>query len=334
MPTLVEIQSDLKRLGVIDQVINHGEIRRLPQILWHGERALSAMAGYRGSTACLVVATDHRVLFLDKRLLGKTMVEEIPLQRITGLQHETGWVFGKVTVFASGQRIDIDTVLKDAVRHFCNVVQGVLRGDKDGAAAASVIDPGMTPVRPTRVAPADPPPGLNGDSLAMLERLAALRSAGALTDEEFDAQKRLLLGLQVPSPMPPPPSYPEGLTGVADAWMQRCDYSHDDFGAIPLGAGLDRFRALDWGEEVQRFLRGQAAGEDVCPPGFGFVAPEDGAIFHILPTGSPWPVDVVMRYEAPGGFFGTQHRDREFSCGSEEELVELLTAFGFGIRPD
>lgn len=43
-----------------------------------------------------------------------------------------------------------------------------------------------------RVGGAPPPAG--GDRVAQLERLAALRSSGALTEEEFEAEKRRLLG--------------------------------------------------------------------------------------------------------------------------------------------
>jgi hypothetical protein len=44
------------------------------------------------------------------------------------------------------------------------------------------------------VAPATPPGDSDGDRLAQLERLARLRDSGALTDEEFAAEKRRLLG--------------------------------------------------------------------------------------------------------------------------------------------
>ena len=38
------------------------------------------------------------------------------------------------------------------------------------------------------------PPASGADNTALLERLAALRAAGGLSDAEFEAQKRQLLG--------------------------------------------------------------------------------------------------------------------------------------------
>ena len=41
---------------------------------------------------------------------------------------------------------------------------------------------------------AQPAAGAGDDSISKLERLSALRDSGALTDAEFDAQKRQILG--------------------------------------------------------------------------------------------------------------------------------------------
>jgi hypothetical protein len=55
--------------------------------------------------------------------------------------------------------------------------------------------PTPTPWAPPTTAPASAPPPTGGsDAIAQLERLAQLRSQGALTDAEFEEQKRRLLG--------------------------------------------------------------------------------------------------------------------------------------------
>lgn len=51
-----------------------------------------------------------------------------------------------------------------------------------------------------------PPPQANNDPITQLERLAALRSQGVLSDEEFAEQKAKILGTkQAQSPVPTPP---------------------------------------------------------------------------------------------------------------------------------
>ncbi len=67
----------------------------------------------------------------------------------------------------------------------------------DPAALAAAQGPGVQPPAapppPTSVAPAPQPGGVD-DRVALLERLAKLREQGALTDEEFEAQKQQILG--------------------------------------------------------------------------------------------------------------------------------------------
>jgi hypothetical protein len=57
------------------------------------------------------------------------------------------------------------------------------------------IDPDQIPGAQQRpLHPQAPPPQPQPDTLSQLERLAALRAQGVLTDEEFEAQKRRILG--------------------------------------------------------------------------------------------------------------------------------------------
>lgn len=53
--------------------------------------------------------------------------------------------------------------------------------------------PRATPVAPA-AHPAPPPPGDIGSQLELLKQLGELRSAGVLTDAEFEAKKAAILG--------------------------------------------------------------------------------------------------------------------------------------------
>lgn len=51
------------------------------------------------------------------------------------------------------------------------------------------------PPEPAYQAPPPPPPPSEEDVVSQLERLGALKQQGLLTDEEFNAQKKKLLGM-------------------------------------------------------------------------------------------------------------------------------------------
>ena len=61
--------------------------------------------------------------------------------------------------------------------------------EEELAQAGGSVDPATPP------APAPAPVSDSSDYVAELEKLASLRDSGILTDEEFDAKKRQILGL-------------------------------------------------------------------------------------------------------------------------------------------
>jgi hypothetical protein len=83
---------------------------------------------------------------------------------------------GTVTVFASGNKAEIINTVKAHTRPFVDALRIQLDGSKPTAAAAST--------HPAAVG-----------SLAELEKLVSLKERGLLSDEEFTAAKRKLLGL-------------------------------------------------------------------------------------------------------------------------------------------
>lgn len=62
------------------------------------------------------------------------------------------------------------------------------------AAAPAPAAPAPAAPAPAPVAAAEPPAGLQAETIVLLKQLGELHSAGVLTDEEFAAQKARLLG--------------------------------------------------------------------------------------------------------------------------------------------
>ncbi len=105
-------------------------------------------------------------------MLGRLTVEDFPYDKLTSIQYEVGWVFGKIRIFASGNRADIDQIVKDAVQPFAEMVRAKI---SQPLKAEAGVEP------PTK------------DLVAEIERLVALRSAGHLDEAEFLAAKARLL---------------------------------------------------------------------------------------------------------------------------------------------
>lgn len=174
MATEDEIREQLKHLDGVSKWLGKREIRALPSVLWPGERIENGVQGVYNARQGMLVATTSRLIFIEKSMLGRLTVEDFPYDKLTSIQYEVGWVFGKIRIFASGNRADIDQIVKDAVQPFAEMVRAKI----SAPAASSKLE--VATARGT-------------DLVAEIERLVALRSAGHLTEDEFQAAKARLL---------------------------------------------------------------------------------------------------------------------------------------------
>jgi hypothetical protein len=62
-----------------------------------------------------------------------------------------------------------------------------------GLGGANVVWEGQPGQPPAAAGPPQAPPAADADPIARLERLAALKASGVLTEEEFQQQKRRIL---------------------------------------------------------------------------------------------------------------------------------------------
>lgn len=127
----------------------------------------------------IAVATNRRVLFVDKGVMGSSEVSEMPYRSIEAVTYSTGAFFAGIQITGRGIasfRIE-DIPDKDSVKPFVDCVRGHLEAAHAPQAAA-------------------PQPATAQLSVAdEIEKLASLLERGILTQEEFDAKKRQLLGL-------------------------------------------------------------------------------------------------------------------------------------------
>lgn len=176
------IQAQLEKIGVTSSssaaLWGRKEIAELPNIISEGEEIFALVQGRYNKGEGILVATSQRLLFIEKGLLYGLRVEDFGLRTITSIQYSSGILFADVVVLANGNAEKITDVNKDAGRVFCDKVRAKLNELAQPVAASN------TTIINQQVDVAD-----------QLQKLAGLKAQGILTQEEFDAQKKKLLGL-------------------------------------------------------------------------------------------------------------------------------------------
>lgn len=177
MPSQKEIDDAFRRMSGTEKFLGRREIKELPQILWEDELPEIAIQGLYNNKNGLLVATNKRLVFVDKGMFSLT-VEDFPYDKVTSLQYNTGLMFGGLEIYASGNKAEIKQVNKDQVKPFAEYVRARIT---KAAPHASYTPPSISNSG-------------NDDMISQLERLAKLKEQGILTDDEFLAQKKIILG--------------------------------------------------------------------------------------------------------------------------------------------
>ena len=182
MPTLNEIQAQIKNIDGFEAFLGRKEIKELPNILWGDEIVENMIQGTYNNGNGILVATNRRLVFVDKGILYGLKVEDFAYDKISSIQYETGILFGKLTIFTSGNKAIIENVIKAKVRTFGDWVR------------ARVSAPATNQIERQNSLSQNNSEGTI-DIADQIERLAKLKEKGHLTEEEFTAQKRKFLGL-------------------------------------------------------------------------------------------------------------------------------------------
>lgn len=161
------------------------ELKTLPSYMNEGEHIAHLTSGNYNGKAGLIVATDRRVLFLSAGVMG-SQFEDIPLSKITSVQQSSAMLSASLVVHASGTKVEISNVIpKEAAKTLAEYVRS----------RTSDQSPGTTSPEAATTESAASAQSPEPDLADQIRRLAELRDDGLLTDEEFSAKKRNLLGL-------------------------------------------------------------------------------------------------------------------------------------------
>ena len=178
-PRVADIEAQLRALDDASRFLGRREIKELPNILWDSEQIHDVVQGSYDSGLGILVSTDRRLIFVNKGMIYGLKVEDFPNDKITSIQYETKLLFGSITIFASGNKAVVKDVDKNQARTFAERVRARLAAGSFPATEQPSPSGGPT----------------ENDMAGQLEKLAALKEKGILTEEEFTAKKKQILSI-------------------------------------------------------------------------------------------------------------------------------------------
>ncbi|OCA79891.1 hypothetical protein BBH99_17450 [Chryseobacterium contaminans] len=169
---LDEIKEELDKLDINPTIFARKEIHALPDILSVDERIIYLVEGRNKITQhhIILVATDRRLMFVDKEFMYGLTVEDYSYTKISSIQYETAMMLASIDIQVSDDLVEIDGVGKYEAKLFCEKVRDFMSRPKEYIQHTS--EPSL---------------------LDQLEQLGRLKESGILSEEEFNEQKKKII---------------------------------------------------------------------------------------------------------------------------------------------
>ncbi|MGC8120972.1 PH domain-containing protein [Marinobacter sp. VGCF2001] len=168
--------ADLKNIALEmgdDQFFTKKEFFLLPGLLQSGEVVFALASGMVGGATWLISLTNLRVLIINKGLVFGLRQDSIPIDQVSSITSSSGLLLAKIIVTASAKRIIVENVEKRSAKEFVRRFEVVLNG---GRGQVSERESNLT------------------DKYSELSKLGSLLERGLVTEEEFDIEKKKILG--------------------------------------------------------------------------------------------------------------------------------------------
>lgn len=169
---LDEIKDELEILDINPTIFARKEIHALPDVLSEDEKIVYLIEGRNklNNHHIILVATERRLIFIDKEFMYGLKVEDFSYDKVSSIQYEKSLMLASVDIHIADNVLEIDNVGKYYAELFCEKVRDFMARPKEYFQDKS---------EPT--------------VLDQLEQLGRLRESGILTEEEFAEQKKKLL---------------------------------------------------------------------------------------------------------------------------------------------
>lgn len=170
-----DILARFKEVNVTDTFGTKKEMKELPMILKEDETIMYAASGFVDNNTWLITCTDKRLLFLDKGMVFGLKQVEIPIEKINSISYKKRLLLGEIIIYHGAAQMTIKNIQKEAVKPLADAINNEIEKHRSAA--------NNTSIQPT-VSAADE-----------LLKFKQLLDAEVITQEEFDAKKKELLGL-------------------------------------------------------------------------------------------------------------------------------------------
>ncbi len=173
MNSAEDIKKQLKHLDISSRILGVREIKSLPDILWEDEKLEKLVQGFYEKGNGILIATNKRLLFVDKGLIYGLRTEDFPYDKISSIKYEAGLLFGKIVIYASGNKAEISQIEKKRAKDFCDYVRARCSSTQKHA---SIKEEG-------------------GDMEEQLKKLASYKEKGLISEKDYADKKKKILGL-------------------------------------------------------------------------------------------------------------------------------------------
>jgi hypothetical protein len=95
------------------------EMAMLPRLLKSGEEVFDVCHGLANGRSAVVVVTDRRLVFIQRRRLWGADVESVPLSRVRSAEERIGIRHSTVVVDAGGRVLELADVDRALAEAFC-----------------------------------------------------------------------------------------------------------------------------------------------------------------------------------------------------------------------
>ncbi|MFP3595134.1 PH domain-containing protein [Chryseobacterium sp. SIMBA_029] len=169
---LDEIKDELELLEINPTIFARKEIHALPEVLSENEKIVYLIEGRNKLTDhhIILVATERRLIFVDKEFMYGLKVEDFSYDKVSSIQYEKSLMLASIDIHISENILEIDNVGKYYAELFCEKVRDFMARPTEyfqNTSETSMLD--------------------------QLEQLGRLKESGVLTEEEFAIQKKKLL---------------------------------------------------------------------------------------------------------------------------------------------
>ncbi|WP_179292177.1 PH domain-containing protein [Paenibacillus campinasensis] len=173
MPSVEEIQKQVELLEYGNKLGKKAEIKELSKFLLPEEKIIAIARGRYSKVTGSIVATDSRVILINKITFGGSKFEDFHYSKITSIENEKvpPLLLGKIKINVAGNEATIDQMKYEESQYISKLIRERIEQRA-----------GTNQVKPSE-----------NDVFAKLEKLKELYEKKILTEEEYQAKKNELL---------------------------------------------------------------------------------------------------------------------------------------------